>query len=242
MTASSTSPGPDSRWATGAQDRGGLLVEGVTLSLGDGDATVTALDDVDLDVASGEFVAVVGPSGSGKSSLLAVAGALTTPDTGRVLIDGVDISRASAREKARHRRERIGFVFQSGNLIPALTALDQLRFALDVAGKSAGDGYDPRELLDRVGMGHRSGHRPHQLSGGERQRVGIARALVTRPTVLLVDEPTAALDRARSDDIVTLLAQETREAGVATIMVTHDHDVLHHCDRVLSMVDGRLSE
>ncbi|MEV4381225.1 ABC transporter ATP-binding protein [Streptosporangium amethystogenes] len=241
MTTSSTSPRPDSRRA-GAQERRGLLVEGVTLSLGDGDATVTALDDVDLDVASGEFVAVVGPSGSGKSSLLAVAGALTTPDTGRVLLDGVDISRASAREKARHRRERIGFVFQSGNLIPALTALDQLRFALDVAGKRAGDGHDPRELLDRVGMGHRAGHRPHQLSGGERQRVGIARALVTRPAVLLVDEPTAALDRARSDDIVTLLAHETHESAVATIMVTHDHDVLGHCDRVLSMVDGRLSK
>lgn len=241
MTTSSTSPHPDSRRG-GAQERGGLLVEGVTLSLGDGDATVTALYDVHLDVASGEFVAVVGPSGSGKSSLLAVAGALTTPDTGRVLLDGVDISRVSAREKARHRRERIGFVFQSGNLIPALTALDQLRFALDVAGRRAGEGHDPRELLDRVGMGHRAGHRPHQLSGGERQRVGIARALVTRPAVLLVDEPTAALDRTRSDDIVALLAQETHESAVATIMVTHDHDVLGHCDRVLSMVDGRLSQ
>lgn len=241
MTTSSTSPRPDSL-RSGAQERGGLLMEGVALTLGDGDATVTALDDVHLEVAAGEFVAIVGPSGSGKSSLLAVAGALTTPDTGRVLLDGVDITRASAREKARHRRERIGFVFQSGNLIPALTALDQLRFALDVAGARPADGHDPRELLDRVGMGHRAGHRPHQLSGGERQRVGIARALVTRPAVLLVDEPTAALDRARSDDIVTLLAHETHEAGVATIMVTHDHDVLGHCDRVLSMVDGKLSE
>ncbi|MEV1198863.1 ABC transporter ATP-binding protein [Microbispora rosea] len=241
MTTSSTSPRPDSL-RSGAQERGGLLVEGVTLTLGDGDATVTALDDVHLGVAPGEFVAIVGPSGSGKSSLLAVAGALTTPDTGRVLLDGVDITRASTREKARHRRERIGFVFQSGNLIPALTALDQLRFALDVGGKRPADGHDPRELLDRVGMGHRAGHRPHQLSGGERQRVGIARALVTRPAVLLVDEPTAALDRARSDDIVTLLAHETHESAVATIMVTHDHDVLGHCDRVLSMVDGRLSE
>src|SRR5690606_24025600 len=118
MTSSSTSQRPDSRRA-GSRQRGGLPIEGVTLSLGDGDAMVTALDDVHLDVAPGEFVAIVGPSGSGKSSLLAVAGALTTPDTGRVLLDSVDISKASAREKARHRRERIGFVFQSGNLIPA---------------------------------------------------------------------------------------------------------------------------
>lgn len=241
MTTGPTSTRSDSR-RTGDRERGGLLMEGVTLTLGDGDATVTALDDVDLQVAPGEFVAIVGPSGAGKSSLLAVAGALTTPDAGRVLLDGVDIARAGSREKARHRRERIGFVFQSGNLIPALTALDQLRFALEVAGKRASAGHDPRELLDRVGMGHRAGHRPHQLSGGERQRVGIARALVTRPTVLLVDEPTAALDRARSDEIVKLLAHETHESAVATIMVTHDHDVLGHCDRVLSMVDGRLSE
>jgi putative ABC transport system ATP-binding protein len=241
MTTGSTSTRPDSR-RTGAAERGGLLLEGVTLTLGDGDATVTALDDVDLQVAPGEFVAIVGPSGAGKSSLLAVAGALTTPDSGRVLLDGVDIARASSREKARHRRERIGFVFQSGNLIPALTSLDQLRFALDVAGMRAADGHDPHELLERVGMAHRAGHRPHQLSGGERQRVGIARALVTRPSVLLVDEPTAALDRARSDDIVALLAHETHESGVATVMVTHDHDVLGHCDRVLTMVDGRLSE
>ena len=233
-TGSSTSPRPA---ASPTAERGGLLLENVTLTLGDGDATVTALDDVTLEVAPGEFVAIVGPSGAGKSSLLAVAGGLTAPDSGRVLLGGVDITRASGREKARHRREKVGFVFQTGNLIPALTALDQLRLALDLAGR----GSDPRELLDRVGMGHRAGHRPHQLSGGERQRVGIARALVTRPAVLLVDEPTAALDRARSDDIVALLAKQTHEAGVATIMVTHDHDVLHHCDRVLSMVDGKLS-
>ncbi|MEU8248737.1 ABC transporter ATP-binding protein [Nonomuraea sp. NPDC048916] len=240
MNSRSTSARPGSRRA-GTPESAGLLVEGVTLRLGDGDATVTALDDVRLAVTPGEFVAIVGPSGSGKSSLLAVAGALTTPDSGRVLLDGVDITRASSREKARHRRNRIGFVFQSGNLIPALTAVDQLRFALDVAGKRPSAGHEPLALLERVGMAHRARHRPQHLSGGERQRVGIARALVTRPAVLLVDEPTAALDRARSDDIVKLLAHETHESAVATIMVTHDHDVLGHCDRVLSMVDGKLS-
>lgn len=218
-----------------------LELTGVTLRLGDGDAEVTALSDVALTVARGELVAVVGPSGSGKSSLLAVAGGLTSPDSGRVCVDGVDIAAASRRHLARYRREQVGFVFQSGNLIPALTAVDQLRFALKVSGRAAEAGSSPEELLDRVGMSPRAGHRPHQLSGGERQRVGIARALVTRPSVLLVDEPTAALDRSRSREIVALLAEETHEYGVATVMVTHDHDVLGACDRVLEMVDGKLS-
>jgi ABC-type lipoprotein export system ATPase subunit len=148
---------------------------------------------------TGELVAVVGPSGAGKSSLLAVAGALTTPDEGTVVIDGVELSSLSAKGRARFRREKIGFVFQSGNLIPALTAIDQLRLAVDISGRRSG-GRDPLALLDEVGMAAKVNRRPHELSRGERQRVRIARALVT-----------------------------------------HDHDVLHHCDRVLEMVDGRLS-
>lgn len=214
----------------------------VTLRLGDGDAEVTALDDVTLSVAPGELVAVLGPSGSGKSSLLAVAGGLTGPDEGRVCVGGVDLTAASRRQLARYRREQVGFVFQSGNLIPALTAVDQLRFALKVTGRTAEPGHTPELLLERVGMAARAKHRPHQLSGGERQRAGIARALVTRPSVLLVDEPTAALDRARSREIVGLLAEETHEFGVATVMVTHDHDVIGACDRVLEMVDGKLGQ
>lgn len=220
----------------------GLDLTDVTLRLGDGDAEVTALDGVTLHVAPGELVGVLGPSGSGKSSLLAVAGGLTGPDEGTVRVGGVDLTTASRRQLARYRREQVGFVFQSGNLIPALTAVDQLRFALKVAGRTAEAGHTPELLLERVGMASRAKHRPHQLSGGERQRVGIARALVTRPSVLLVDEPTAALDRARSREIVALLAQETHEFGVATVMVTHDHDVIGSCDRVLEMVDGKLAQ
>ncbi|MGE9349475.1 ABC transporter ATP-binding protein [Isoptericola variabilis] len=219
----------------------GLRLRDVTLTLGDGDTTVTALDHVDLAVPAGELLAVVGPSGAGKSSLLAVAGALTRPDSGTVLVDGADVGSLSASRQARLRRERIGFVFQSGNLLPALSAVDQLRFALHATGRKAtGSARSPLELLEQVGMAHKAGRRPHELSGGERQRVGIARALVTTPALLLVDEPTAALDRARSHDVVELLAAETHEHGVATVMVTHDHDVLEHCDRVVRMEDGRL--
>lgn len=215
-----------------------LSLTDVTLLLGDGDETVAALDRVDLEVSPGELVAVVGPSGAGKSSLLAVAGALTAPTSGTVRLGDIDLAGLSARQLTAVRREHIGFVFQSGNLVPALTSIDQLRLPLTFGPVT--DPRDPHELLAEVGMEHKATRRPHQLSGGERQRVGIARALVTRPDVLLVDEPTAALDRQRSQDIVALLARESHERRVATIMVTHDHEVLGHCDRVLEMVDGRL--
>lgn len=216
-----------------------LVLRDVTLTHGDGEEIVTALDDVTLEVAPGEFVAVVGPSGSGKSSLLAVAGALTTPTSGSVRLGEVDLVAATPRQRTAVRRERIGYVFQSDNLVPALTALDQIR--LPATFTRGGRHRDAAELLTAVGMDHKAGRRPHQFSGGERQRIGIARALVNAPDLLLVDEPTAALDRQRSQDIVGLLATETHERQVATVMVTHDHDVLHHCDRVYEMVDGRLT-
>jgi putative ABC transport system ATP-binding protein len=223
-----------------ASKRTGLVLSGVTMRLGDGDATVTALDEVSLTVAPGELVAVIGPSGAGKSSLLAVAGALTIPGSGTVTIDGHEIAGMSVKARAAYRRDHIGFVFQSGNLLPALTALDQLRLVTNLSHRRADD-RDPAKLLADVGMAHKADRRPHQLSGGERQRVGIARALVGRPSLLLVDEPTAALDRARSHEVVQLLARETKQSAVATVMVTHDHDVLEHCDRVFEMIDGRLS-
>ncbi|RSN56747.1 ABC transporter ATP-binding protein [Actinomadura sp. WAC 06369] len=241
MTGQTTpTAGPQEDGAT-APGRPGLVLDGVCLRHGDGTETVQALDDVDLTVRAGELAAVVGPSGAGKSSLLAVAGGLARPDRGTVTVAGVDITAAGTRARARLRREHIGFVFQTGNLVPALTALDQLRLPLRFRPRGARSGRDPRALLEDVGMADKADRHPHRLSGGERQRVGIARALVTGPSVLLVDEPTAALDRARSHDIVRLLARESRQHGVAAIMVTHDHDVLEHCDTVYEMIDGRLT-
>lgn len=239
MTTENTRPAADS---AGSDTTAGLHLRDVRLTLGDGAGSVTALDSVDLSVAPGELVAVVGPSGSGKSSLLAVAGGLGRADSGTVHVAGQDLTALSARRLARFRQSHIGFVFQSGNLVAALTAVEQLRLMARMAPRADRGRYrDPLELLDAVGLADKADRRPDQLSGGERQRVGIARALVGRPSVLLVDEPTAALDRARSHDIVQLLARETRRAGTATVMVTHDYDVLDHCDRVTTMTDGRLT-
>lgn len=216
-----------------------LEIIDATLELGDGDSRVRALDNVSLTVQPGEFVAIVGPSGSGKSSLLAIAGALSSPDSGTVRVHGTDINGLSRSKSAKFRLQNIGFVFQSGNLLPALSSTDQLRLVARIAGNR---NPDVDGLLKAVDMAHRAGHRPGQLSGGERQRVGIARALVNNPSLLLVDEPTAALDRRRSHEVVELLAARAHESGVAVVMVTHDRDVLEHCDRVLEMVDGALAE
>ncbi|WP_448855009.1 ABC transporter ATP-binding protein [Corynebacterium camporealensis] len=216
-----------------------LHLEDVNVTFGDGDSTVRALDNVNLRVEPGEFVAIVGPSGSGKSTLLAVAGALTTPQSGNVTLGGEDLTRMNDKELARVRREHIGFVFQSSNLPSSLKARDQLELAARLLGQRGRKSND--ELLEAVGMSHRANHRPGKLSGGERQRIGIARALVSGPDVLLVDEPTAALDSNRSQEIVKLLAKESHEEGVVTVMVTHDMAILEHCDRVLQMEDGKLT-
>jgi putative ABC transport system ATP-binding protein len=217
----------------------GLALTDICLELGDGAQKVRVLDHVNLHVEDGEFVAIVGPSGSGKSSLLAVAGALSLPDTGSVRLRGQELTSLTAKQRAKHRLQDVGFVFQSGNLIPSLNAADQLRM-VNLLSKGPRN-FDPMPLLDAVGMSHRAKHRPGQLSGGERQRVGIARALVTKPAVMLLDEPTAALDSARSHEVVSLLAQRAREMGVATVMVTHDHGMLDHCDAIYEMNDGKLT-
>lgn len=219
-----------------------LVVENVTLELGDGERKVRALDDVSTAVQAGELTAVVGPSGAGKSSLLAVCGGLATPGSGRVLIDGENIVGMDARRLARIRRERIGFVFQQSNLVPALTALDQLLLMVHLQGRKPGarDKERALALLAEVDITHRADRRPDQLSGGERQRVGLARALMNEPGIMLVDEPTSMLDHARGHAIVSLLAARCREHGVATLMVTHDQSMLDAASHVLHISDGRL--
>lgn len=221
-----------------------LTLENVTLAYPDGESgTLLALDSVDLTVPDGQMVALVGPSGSGKSSLLAVAGALVTPTSGTVTIDDRPVTGASPAERTRIRREDVGLVFQQPHLLPSLTALEQLQLTEALSGTRPRDSRRAaREALAAVGMEKAADRRPHQLSGGMRQRVNIARALMGRPAVMLVDEPTAALDHDRSAEVMELLARLTHERDLATVVVTHDLEFLPVADRSVHMRDGRVSE
>jgi putative ABC transport system ATP-binding protein len=218
-----------------------LTMTDVCLSFADGEERVHALDHVSLTVRPGELVAISGASGSGKSSLLAVAGALRTPESGSVMIGDVELTTASPRRRAEIRRHEIGFVFQQSNLFEALTTIDQLRYQARLAGIPRAAAHTiAQELLDAVGMGAKADRRPGQLSGGERQRVGIARALVNSPKLILADEPTSALDAARAHEIVRLLRDQTHQRQTATVMVTHDLGIVAEADRVVTIRDGRI--
>ncbi len=219
-----------------------LAVDSVSLVLGDGDQQVTALNKVSLSVKAGTLCAVMGPSGAGKSSLLAVCGGLLKPTAGRITVEGKELTALKEGDRARLRREHIGFIFQQSNLVAALTTMDQLLLMAHIGGHRSDQSYKDRaeQLLEEVGLAHRAGHRPHQLSGGERQRVGIARALMTKPSVLLVDEPTSMLDHGRGQEVVQLLAEQTKQHAVATLMVTHDQTMLPWADQVAEIEDGFL--
>ncbi|MEV4490265.1 ABC transporter ATP-binding protein [Micromonospora coxensis] len=219
-----------------------LDLSDVTLTYPDGDSRLTALDGVDLSVPAGTVTAVIGPSGSGKSSLLAVAATLIRPDRGRVVVAGVDAGRLDRAGAAALRRARIGIVFQQSNLIASLTAAEQVQVMAHLAGRPVRPARARAErLLAAVGLANQVDRRPHQLSGGQRQRVTIARALMNDPAVLLVDEPTSALDHDRGAAVLDLLVALTRERGTATVLVTHDRGHLDRVDRVVEMVDGRLA-
>jgi len=217
-------------------------LEGVTKVYRSGEVETAALKGVDLEVRRGEYVAIVGPSGSGKSTLLYIMGLLDRPTSGRVFLEGRDVSGLDDVEASRLRSRRIGFVFQMFNLVPWLSALENVALAASIAGLPRREAYErARELLDLVGLGGRVHHRPSQLSGGEQQRVAIARALINKPSVLLADEPTGTLDSATGAQIVKLLRGLT-DGGVTVVAVTHNPDVASVADRVVKLRDGRVVE
>jgi len=209
---------------------------------GDGE-TVRAVDGVSTSISAGEMVALYGPSGSGKTTLLMLIAALLRPDAGAVLMDGRDVSELSDTDAARYRLHELGFVRQSLNLVPGVSALDNAALKLlgvDIGAREAHRRVMP--LLERLGMRQRAKHRAEQLSMGERQRVMIARALSTEPKLLLADEPTGSLDSARSREVLGLLTEVCRERGVSVMLVTHDPQAASYADRVHALLDGKLVE
>ncbi len=202
-----------------------------------GPVEVRALDDVELHVTDGEFIVVLGPSGSGKTTLLNIIGALDTPTAGSVSVGGRDITTASRSELFALRRQTVSFIFQSFNLFPGLTALENVEFGIDVAGKRGST--SPQSVLESVGLGDRADHFPHELSGGEQQRVAIARALATRNPVLLADEPTGELDFRTGAQILELLIEQA-SADCAVLVVTHNRELSRIADRVIEMSSGRI--
>ncbi len=217
-----------------------LQLTGLTKTYRTEDVETTALDAVDLNIAAGEFVAVMGPSGCGKSTLLNLVGMLDTPTQGQYVFEGADISRYSERQLAELRKRRLGFIFQSFNLIDDLTVRENIELALlyqRVDGRERTTRVD--EIMDRVGIAHRARHRPPQLSGGQQQRVAVARALVGRPALILADEPTGNLDSAHGTDVMQML-RGLNEDGTTILMVTHSLEHAHYARRIVNMLDGRI--
>jgi putative ABC transport system ATP-binding protein len=216
-----------------------VVLEGVTKSYGGGAGLVRALDDVSLAFEPGTFTAIMGPSGSGKTTLLQVAAGLDRPDRGIVRIGATEVTGLGERRLAQLRRRRVGFVFQSLNLLPSLTAAQNAVLPLRLAGERPRRRV-ARDALERVGLGDRAGHRPAQLSGGQQQRVAIARALVSEPEVIFADEPTGALDTRGARDVLTMLREATDRDGRTLVMVTHDPVAAAVADRVVFLADGRI--
>ena len=212
--------------------------EGITRVYGSGPSAVHALRGVDMALYGGEMVVLLGASGSGKSTLLNILGALDSPTEGRVLFHDRDLTRASEAELTAFRRDHIGFIFQFYNLVPSLTARENVALVTEIARKPM----RPEEALERVGLGKRLDHFPAELSGGEQQRVAIARAIAKRPEVLLCDEPTGALDSKTGITVLEALDEVNRELGTATVIITHNADIQRIAHRVIVLADGRISE
>ncbi len=219
-----------------------LRAEGLTKELPLGQTVVHALRGVDLTIYQGEMVGIVGPSGSGKSTLLGLIGGLDIPTKGRLEIDGVDVTRMTEGQLTEVRNEKIGFVFQFFNLIPTLTALENVALPIQFARKPQ---FKPdqraRQILEMLGLADRLDHRPHQLSGGQQQRVAIARALANNPPLLLADEPTGNLDSASAEIVLEALDRVHGELGTTVVLVTHSKDLAARTQRVIEIVDGRIA-
>ena len=209
----------------------------VTLRLGEGDAAVDVLRGLNLAITAGERVAILGPSGSGKSSAMAILSGMEQANSGKVIVAGADFTALDEDGLARARRGRIGIVLQAFHLIPTMTALENVAVPLELAGEADCQAR-ARAELEAVGLGHRLTHYPTQLSGGEQQRVALARALVGRPALIFADEPTGNLDGATGETIVDLLFGRLAETGATLVLITHDADLARRCDRVITMRDG----
>jgi len=220
-----------------------VQTKALTKVYGDG-ASVLALDDISLTVGEGEFLAIQGPSGSGKSTLLNLIGTLDHPTSGQIVVDGIDVSKLRGDALADFRREKIGFVFQLFNLVPTLTALENVLLPLLPYRRGLKFNLKERsqQVLEDIGLGDRLSHLPGQLSGGEQQRVAIARALINSPRLILADEPTGNLDTKIGEEIIRLLRQMNQEQGLTLVVITHDSAVAVHAHRVVHLQDGRLLE
>ncbi|AIQ47084.1 hemin ABC transporter ATP-binding protein [Paenibacillus sp. FSL R7-0273] len=220
-----------------------LMMKQVTKTYGDGGRTMSVLNQLDLTVNAGEFVAVLGPSGSGKSTFLSAAGALLTPTSGEIWIDGEALTNKDKRELTDLRLQKIGFMFQSAQLLPYLKVEEQLLYVARLAKLGTKESKERAAgLMKRLGIWERRGQYPEKLSGGEKQRVAIARAWMNKPAILFADEPTASLDFERGKEVVRMIADEVRSEGKAAVMVTHDERMLEWCDRVLHLEAGKLVE
>lgn len=217
-----------------------ILIRNLTKLYRIGNLSVAALTDVSLAIQRGEFVAIMGPSGSGKSTLLNILGCLDQPTSGQYFLDGREVSRLNDDALSRIRGRRIGFVFQTFNLLPRESAIEQVALPLTYAG-IPNRPQRALEALTWVGLGDRARHRPTELSGGQQQRVAIARALVIRPSLILADEPTGNLDTRASEEIIAIFERINREHGITVILVTHEPDLAAHARRIIHIVDGRLS-
>ena len=226
---------------SGRDGRVVMDVHEITKVLPLGREHIDILKGISFQILSGEFVSIVGPSGSGKSTLLGIIAGLDNPTTGQVLIDGVDITQMSEGKLASVRNNKIGMVFQAFNLIPPLTAQENVEVPLYVGKHKGSPGERAKELLSLVGLSHRLNHRPNQLSGGEQQRVAIARSLATDPAFVIADEPTGNLDAKNGENVLKLIAYLRQETGKTFIIATHDPVVASHADRAIRIVDGRIA-